>query len=122
LIPVLKISRNRHYFVPVVESTCEILELLNGSDLALKSREIAERTRVSHTTTYRILRTLVHRGYVAHDLNGRYALASRQATAMLPEVIPSRPRKDPRDSPLPRDLTTEEIIRMLSVILEFLQK
>jgi DNA-binding IscR family transcriptional regulator len=118
---MLKISRSRHYFVPVVESTCEILELLQHSAAPLKSRQIAERTRVSHTTTYRILRTLVHRGYVQHDLSGGYALAARQGKTLLPDVVPTRTNQDLRSDKSPKDLTTAEIVTMLSAILQFLQ-
>jgi acetolactate synthase regulatory subunit len=118
---MLKISRSRHYFVPVVESTCEILELLSRSDFALKSRQIAERTRVSPTTTYRILRTLVHRGYVVHDVSGGYALAAGEATNLLPDVDRPRSKQGFRGREPGKDLTTAEIVAMLSAILEFLQ-
>jgi ribose transport system substrate-binding protein len=38
---------------------------------------IHKRTKISKTTVYRILKTLVHRGYVAQAQNGLYRLVSR---------------------------------------------
>ncbi len=38
---------------------------------------IYERTRISKTTVYRILKTFVHRGYLAHSQDGLYRLVTR---------------------------------------------
>src|SRR5580700_6372372 len=71
---MLKLSRNRFYSVPVVMRTLDILEYLYKCESPLKTNEISDSLRVPRTTTYRILRTLVHRGYVFQDLDGRFSL------------------------------------------------
>ena len=38
---------------------------------------IYQRTKVSKTTVYRILKTFVHRGYLAQTQDGHYRLVSR---------------------------------------------
>jgi hypothetical protein len=70
---MLKLSRNRFYSVPVVMRTLDILEYLYKCESPLKTNEISDSLRVPRTTTYRILRTLVHRGYVFQDLDGRFS-------------------------------------------------
>jgi DNA-binding transcriptional ArsR family regulator len=69
---MLRVSKSRSYSVPVVLHTLNIIEVLSESDFALKANEISDRAGVSHSTTYRILRTLVQRGYVSQDLDGRF--------------------------------------------------
>lgn len=76
-----KVTKNRAYVVPVLMSTLDILEYLSRTDAPLKMNQISDVTAVPPTTTYRILQTLVHRGYLTHDLEGRYSLAN------LPEMI-----------------------------------
>ena len=73
---MLKVTRNRLYVVPVLMSSLDILEFLSRTEVPLKMNEISDATGVPLTTTYRILQTLVHRGYLAHDAEGRYSLAN----------------------------------------------
>ncbi len=77
---MLKITKNRGYVVPVLMSTLDILEYLSRTDAPLKLNEISDVTAVPLTTTYRILQTLVQRGYLTHDPEGKYGLAN------LPEM------------------------------------
>jgi predicted transcriptional regulator len=72
---MLKVSRNRFYSVPVVMRTLDVLEYLHRCESQVKTNEISDNLRVPRTTTYRILRTLVHRGYVIQDLDGRFSLS-----------------------------------------------
>ena len=72
---MLKAAKSRFYLVPVLMHTLDILELLSTPDARLKLNEISDATRVPLTTTYRILQTLIYRGYLAHDLEGKYSLA-----------------------------------------------
>ena len=53
------------------------MELLEQHKAPLTLEEIHRRTRISKTTVFRILRTLVHRGYVSRPEDGRYRLVSR---------------------------------------------
>jgi biotin operon repressor len=75
-----KVVKSRFYIVPVLLHALDILEFVSRSHVPLRMDEIASETGVSRTTTYRILQTLVDRGYVFHDLNGKYSLAN------LPEM------------------------------------
>jgi len=80
---MLKAAKSRFYLVPVLMHTLDILELLSTPDARLKLNEISDLTGVPLTTTYRILQTLVHRGYLAHDLAGKYSLAESPVTKTL---------------------------------------
>lgn len=69
----------RYYKVPVVERTFDILELLQKTSRPLKMAAIAEETGVARSTTYRILRTLVSRGYALQSTDGGYSGALSEA-------------------------------------------
>jgi len=118
---ILKISKNRSYSVPVVERTFDILELLYRARTPLKCREISAQTRVSHTSTYRILRTLLQRGYVEQNLDGEF-LVVKSMTKLL-----SKQRKMEREAEVPTGdaqttLATQEVIQMLTAILRILNQ
>ncbi len=72
-------GKKRIYVVPVLMRTLDILELLCRSDISLNSHEISNATDIPHTTTYRILQTLLHRGYVAQNHGGKYNIRSQPA-------------------------------------------
>jgi ribose transport system substrate-binding protein len=61
-----------HYLIPVVSKTLDILELLQTEAQPMTAEGIHRRTRVSKTTVYRVLKTLVHRGYLAQAPDGTY--------------------------------------------------
>ena len=87
---MLKDTKSGRYLVPVLMHLLDILELLQRTDAPLKMYEISEATGVSLTTTYRILRTLVHRGYLTQDREGRFRMLDR------PELKnPSQPASGP---------------------------
>lgn len=67
---------SKYYTVPVVECTFDIIELLRGQSVPMKMVSIAETTGIALSTTYRIVRTLVDRGYLIRDESGHY-MASR---------------------------------------------
>jgi Fic family protein len=60
------------YIVPVLSKAIKIIRLLENSDKPLKIAEIARHTGVSHSTTYRILRTLSAYGYMPKGSVGVY--------------------------------------------------
>ena len=70
-----KVLKSRLHVVPVLLRALDVLELLSRTNAPLRMDEIADTTGVSRTTTYRILQTFVHRGYLAHDLEGKYSLS-----------------------------------------------
>ena len=65
------------YLIPILSKSLDVLELLEQHKAPLTLEEIYQRTRISKTTVFRILRTLVHRGYVSRPEDGRYRLVSR---------------------------------------------
>jgi ribose transport system substrate-binding protein len=54
-----------------------VLELLEQSHIPVTLEDVYQKTHFSKTSVYRILKTLVHRGYVAQAQNGLYRLVSR---------------------------------------------
>ena len=69
---MLRVSKRRTYTAPVVMRALDILEFLFQSSSSMKLDEIAERTGVARSSTYRILGTLEQRGYVSRSLDGYY--------------------------------------------------
>jgi ribose transport system substrate-binding protein len=72
-----KTSPSRLYLIPVLSKALDILELLQQENPPKSLEEIYQRTSISKTTVYRILKTLTHRGYLAQSENGLYRLVSR---------------------------------------------
>jgi len=52
------------YLVPIVAKTIDLLDCFRNEGESLSLKEIIERTRLPHTTAYRILHTLVARDYL----------------------------------------------------------
>jgi hypothetical protein len=81
---MLRLTKSRSYSVPVVERTLDILEVLYGSDRPLKTNQISSIAKVSRSTTYRILRTLVQRGYVFQNLDGEFSVKHLDSKRIVP--------------------------------------
>jgi len=75
VLPKAKISRL--YLIPILSKALDILELLEAEKKALTLEDIFQRVNISKTSVYRILKTLVHRGYLAQSQDGRYRSAAR---------------------------------------------
>ena len=67
----------RLYLIPILSKALDILELLEAEKKALTLELIYQRSAISKTSVYRILKTFVHRGYVAQTQDGAYRLVSR---------------------------------------------
>ncbi len=65
------------YLIPILSKTLDVMELLEQEKKPLNLEQIHQRTGISKTTVFRILHTLVHRGYVSRPEDGRYRLVSR---------------------------------------------
>jgi ribose transport system substrate-binding protein len=76
-----KLVPKRLYLIPVLSKALDILELLQNERGALTLEAIYQRTNISKTTVYRILKTLAHRGYVAQSQDGLYRLVARPKKA-----------------------------------------
>jgi len=74
-LPKAKIKRL--YLIPILSKGLDVLELLDQSHGPVNLEEVYKKTHISKTSVYRILKTLVHRGYVAQTQNGQYRLVVR---------------------------------------------
>src|SRR5437773_9647305 len=70
-------SHTRFYVIPDLYNALDVIELMQKENTPRTLEEIYQRTNISKTTVHRILKTLVHRGYLAHSENGLYRLVSR---------------------------------------------
>jgi hypothetical protein len=67
-------SRSQSHFVPCVLRTLEILDALRHARPGLRIEDLRATSRASRSTTYRIVRSLLHSGYIERDTTGRYHL------------------------------------------------
>lgn len=74
-MPKTKIKRL--YLIPILSKALDVLELLENNHAPVTLEDVYQKTHISKTSVYRILKTLVHRGYVAQAQNGLYRLVSR---------------------------------------------
>jgi len=74
-LPKAKIKRL--YLIPILSKALDVLELLEQSNAPVTLEDVYQKSQISKTSVYRILKTLVHRGYVAQAQNGTYRLVSR---------------------------------------------
>jgi ribose transport system substrate-binding protein len=72
-----KTSRKRLYLIPILSKALDILELLRSEHQPLALETIHQRTHISKTSVYRVLKTFVHRGYLAQSQDGLYRVVSR---------------------------------------------
>ena len=70
-------TTKRLYLIPVLSKALDILELLQAANQPMTLEEIHRQTRISKTTVYRVLKTFVHRGYLAQGPDGLYRQVSR---------------------------------------------
>ncbi len=74
-MPKAKIKRL--YLIPILSKALDVIELLEENHAPVSLEDVFQKTKISKTSVYRILKTLVHRGYVAQAQNGLYRLVSR---------------------------------------------
>ncbi len=72
-----KAKTKRLYLIPVLTKALDILELLQNENQPMVLETIHKRTKISKTTVYRILKTLVHRGYVGQTADRHYRHIAR---------------------------------------------
>ena len=76
-----KSPAQRLYWIPVLSKALDVLELLQSESEPQSLESIYARTHISKTTIYRILKTLVHRGYLGQGPDRRYRVISRPKKA-----------------------------------------
>ncbi len=74
-LPKAKIKRL--YLIPILSKALDVIEFLEENQTPVSLEDVYQKTRISKTSVYRILKTLVHRGYVAQAQSGLYRLVSR---------------------------------------------
>jgi ribose transport system substrate-binding protein len=74
-MPKAKIKRL--YLIPILSKALDVLEHLEQTNAPVSLEDVYQHTHISKTSVYRILKTFVHRGYVAQTQNGQYRLVSR---------------------------------------------
>jgi len=72
-----KAKIKRLYLIPILSKALDVIELLEQHHAPLTLEDVYQKTHISKTSVYRILKTLVHRGYLAQSQNGQYRLVSR---------------------------------------------
>ena len=72
-----KTKIKRLYLIPILSKALDVIELLEQHHAPLTLEDVYQRTHISKTSVYRILKTLVHRGYIAQSQSGQYRLVSR---------------------------------------------
>jgi ribose transport system substrate-binding protein len=72
-----KTKIKRLYLIPILSKALDVIELLEQHHTSLTLEDVYQRTHISKTSVYRILKTLVHRGYIAQSQSGQYRLVSR---------------------------------------------
>jgi ribose transport system substrate-binding protein len=72
-----KAKIKRLYLIPILSKALDVIELLEQHHAPLTLEDVYQKTLISKTSVYRILKTLVHRGYLAQSQNGQYRLVSR---------------------------------------------
>lgn len=72
-----KAKTKRLYLIPILSKALDVIELLEQNHAPLSLEDAYQKTNISKTSLYRILKTLAHRGYVAQTQEGQYRLVSR---------------------------------------------
>jgi ribose transport system substrate-binding protein len=80
-LQLAKSGTKRLYLIPVLSKALDVLEMLQKERGPVSLEAIYQGSNISKTTVYRILKTLVHRGYVAQSEDGQYRLVSRPKKA-----------------------------------------
>ncbi len=73
----MKRTTKPNYLIPVLSKALDILEMLQSDNQPITLESLYKRTRISKTTVYRVLKTLVHRGYVTQLPDGYYRHITR---------------------------------------------
>jgi ribose transport system substrate-binding protein len=72
-----KTKIKRLYLIPILSKALDVIEQLEQNHAPVTLEDVYQKTQISKTSVYRILKTLVHRGYVAQSQDGQYRLVSR---------------------------------------------
>ncbi len=81
----------------ILAKALDVIELLEESHAPVSLEDVFQRTKISKTSVYRILKTLVHRGYVAQAQNG--LTAWYPVLAVSASASPSRTWSCPSQPP-----------------------
>ena len=68
-------SQSGKYIVPMLSKALDVLESFGSHRDELTLEQITSRTRISHASAFRIVQTLVRRGYLTRVESKRYRLS-----------------------------------------------
>ncbi len=88
---VPKLKPEKTYLVPAVSKLFDILELLGREKTSLSLEQIYQKVKAPKTTIYRLMKTCVHRGYVAQERMDCIACRAsrRRCDLVLPRSLPT---------------------------------
>ena len=72
-----KAKIKRLYLIPILSKALDVIELLEKDNAPQTLEDVYQKTNISKTSVYRILKTLVHRGYVAQTADRHYRHVAR---------------------------------------------
>ncbi|MGO9336969.1 MAG: substrate-binding domain-containing protein [Terracidiphilus sp.] len=73
-----KLKPKRLYLVPILSKALDIQEVVERAQDPLTLEAIYKAANCPKTTAYRILKTYVHRGYIAQSQDGLYRISSKR--------------------------------------------
>jgi ribose transport system substrate-binding protein len=65
------------YHIPVLSKALDVIEILQAENAPMSLESLCRRSEISKATVYRILKTFVHRGYIAQTESGLYRFVAR---------------------------------------------
>ena len=74
---VSNLKAEKSYIVPAVSKVFDLLELLEREKRSVTLEYISQQIKAPKTTIFRLLKTCVHRGYVAQGPDGLYRLTNQ---------------------------------------------
>lgn len=75
-VPAQK-KTEQFYLISVLIKALDVLEILKSEDAPMTLEAIQRRTDIAKTTIFRVLKTLVHRGYVTQSVDRHYRHVAR---------------------------------------------
>ena len=119
---MLRLSKTRSYSVPIILRALDILDLLSGSKTPLKTNEIADAMQIPRSTTYRILRTFLERGYIYQNLEGQFGVQHSITSKIVPITRGSPTNSLSEALDFQTEPSSDQIIEILLAVLQGLKR
>jgi DNA-binding MarR family transcriptional regulator len=119
---MLRLSKSRSYAVPIIQRALDILELLYERESPLKTNEIADIAQIPRSTTYRILRTFLERGYIYQNLDGQFGVRDSKLMKALPIERSSITTSLNHAVECESNLSADRVVEILLAVLQGLKR